>query len=377
MKREWNQFSVRFMIRKIGITFGVAIVLFVTQSISAAYERTVLTYEVTGRNFYNNNQTTNYRLNVIKYSKTGVIIDPNLKSVLCVHGFGDNSTIYEPLAKELINKGKARNVYILDLPGHGNSTVTQGSASLPKYASDLTLIHYSDALRALLSEMTVTEGKKIHTIVGHSLGGIVIQLVQNQLVTRGWGGNLLSSFGIENTILIASDIPSPLPWYPGDTDMSDPNSAKSLVWNFKVQKVVYFNVYPPEVVYGNFIDSPDDFFIGTKYSVNGVPVSGAPTASEIPLMNNLEPYPAGANVVGLDPSGETTESRPRLSITQNIWNGFNLKVVWLDKDPFFSQSELQGLAQYLKAGLSVITISDPEAVHGTPYSKPSLLVPLF
>lgn len=334
MKREWNQFSVRFMIRKIGITFGVAIVLFVTQSISAAYERTVLTYEVTGRNFYNNNQTTNYRLNVIKYSKTGVIIDPNLKSVLCVHGFGDNSTIYEPLAKELINKGKARNVYILDLPGHGNSTVTQGSASLPKYASDLTLIHYSDALRALLSEMTVTEGKKIHTIVGHSLGGIVIQLVQNQLVTRGWGGNLLSSFGIENTILIASDIPSPLPWYPGDTDMSDPNSAKSLVWNFKVQKVVYFNVYPPEVVYGNFIDSPDDFFIGTKYSVNGVPVSGAPTASEIPLMNNLEPYPAGANVVGLDPSGETTESRPRLSITQNIWNGFNLKVVWLDKDPF-------------------------------------------
>ncbi|EMO52570.1 alpha/beta fold hydrolase [Leptospira noguchii] len=377
MKREWNKFLIRFMIRKIGITFGVAIVLFVTQSISAAYERTVLTYDVIGRNFYNNSQTTNYRLNVIKYSKTGVIIDPNLKSVLCVHGFGDNSTIYEPLAKELINKGKARNVYILDLPGHGSSTVTKGSASLPKYASDLTLIHYSDALRALLSQMTVTESKKIHTIVGHSLGGIVIQLVQNQLVTRGWGGNLLSSFGIENTILIASDIPSPLPWYPGDTDMSDPNSAKSLVWNFKVQKVVYFNIDPPEVVYGNFIDSPDDFFIGTKYSVNGVPVSGAPTSNEIPLMNNLEPYPAGANVVGLDPSGETTESRPRLSITQNIWNGFNLKVVWLDKDPFFSQSELQGLAQYLKAGLDVITISDPEAVHGTPYSKPSLLVPLF
>ncbi|EKO60593.1 putative lysophospholipase [Leptospira kirschneri str. H2] len=377
MKRERNQSSVRFMIRRIGITFGIAIVLFVTQSISAAYERTVLTYDVIGRNFYNNSQTTNYRLNVIKYSKSGIIIDPNLKNVLCVHGFGDNSTIYEPLAKELINKGKARNVYILDLPGHGNSTVTQGSAPLPKYASDLTLTHYSDALRALLSQMTVTEGKKIHTIVGHSLGGIVIQIAQSQLVTRGWGGNLLSSFGIENTILIASDIPSPLPWYPGDTDMSDPNSAKSLVWNFKVQKVVYFNVYPPEVVYGNFIDSPDDFFIGTKYSVNGVPVSGAPTSSEIPLMNNLEPYPAGANVVGLDPSGETTESRPRLSIAQNIWNGFNLKVVWLDKDPFFSQSELQGLAQYLKAGLDVITISDPEAVHGTPYSKPSLLVPLF
>lgn len=98
---------------------------------------------------------------------------------MCVHGFGDNSTIYEPLAKELINKEKVRNVYILDLPGHGNSTVTQGSASLPKYASDFTLIHYSDALRVLLSQMTVTEGKKIQTIVGHSLGGIVIQIAQS------------------------------------------------------------------------------------------------------------------------------------------------------------------------------------------------------
>lgn len=159
MKREWNQSSVRFMIRRIGITFGVAIVLFVTQSISAAYERTVLTYEVIGRNFYKNNETTNYRLNVIKYSLVQISPNPNLKNVICIHGFGDNSTIYEPLAKELINKGKARNVYILDLPGHGNSTVTQGSASLPKYASDLTLTHYSDALRALLSQMTVTEVK--------------------------------------------------------------------------------------------------------------------------------------------------------------------------------------------------------------------------
>ncbi|TGM57053.1 alpha/beta fold hydrolase [Leptospira adleri] len=376
MKRRWDNFRIRFLFRKTGIAIFVTFALFVTQSVSAAYERTVLTYDVIGRNFYNG-QTTNYRLNVIKYKKTGIILDPKLKSVLCVHGFGDNSTIYEPLAKELINQSKAHTVYILDLPGHGESTVSQGSASSPKYVSDLTLIHYADALRALLSQMTVTEGKKIQTIVGHSLGGLVIQIIQNQFVTRGLGGNLLSSFGIETTILIASDIPSPLPWYPGDTDMSDPNSAKSLVWNFKIQKIVEFEPYPPVLAFGNFVQSPNDFFLGTKYSINGVPVSGAPTPSEIPLMNNLEPYPAGANVVGLDPSGETTESRPRLQISPNIWAGFNLKVVWLDKDPFFSHSELQGLAQYLKTGLDVITISDPEAVHGTPYSKPSLLVPLF
>ncbi|EMG21788.1 hypothetical protein LEP1GSC150_2958 [Leptospira interrogans serovar Copenhageni str. LT2050] len=49
----------------------------------------------------------------------------------------------------------------------------------------------------------------------------------------------------------------------------------------------------------------------------------------------------------------------------------------MDKDVFFSQSETQGLAQYLKEGLNAITISDPEATHNSPFSKPSLFLSLF
>lgn len=194
---------------------------------------------------------------------------------------------------------------------------------------------------------------------------------------RNEDSSLLDTFGIENTILIASDIPSALPWFGGDAPMSDPNSAKGFVWNFKTERVVETQPFPPQVITGLFVETPDDFYINTKFAVNGVPVTGAPTPAQLEIMTNLEPYKAAANIVGLDPSGQTTNAVSRLSVSPNIWNGFNLKVVWLEKGVFFNQSETQGLAQYLKTGLNAITISDPEAVHGAPFSKPSLFLSLF
>ncbi|ASV05632.1 hypothetical protein B2G47_05670 [Leptospira interrogans serovar Canicola] len=182
----------------------------------------------------------------------------------------------------------------------------------------------------------------------------------------------MSSFGIENTILFGSDIPSPLPWYGGDAPMSDPNSAKCFVWNFRILKILGSLPDPPYAEFGWFVKTPDDFYINTKYAVNGVTVTGAPTTEQLKTMSDLEPYVAAANIVGLDYTAQTTDAVPRISVAQNLWNGFNLKVVWMDKDIFYSQSETQGLAQYLKEGLNAITISDPEATHNSPFSKPSL-----
>ncbi|EMY78288.1 putative lysophospholipase [Leptospira weilii serovar Ranarum str. ICFT] len=381
MKIELGIRKVQNRFRRIGLTVCFLISLFGVNSISAAYTREILTYDLIGRGYYSF-YTTYYTINVVHYKRpSGGPIIVNPKSVLFVHGFGDNSTLFEPLAKELINQGKAHHVYIMDLPGHGASTVAPGTAAKPAYASDLTVFNYGDALRALLGRMTITENKKIQTIVGHSIGGLVIQTIQSRFQKAG--SSLLTAFGIENTILIASDIPAPLPWYGGDAPMCDPindiscGSAKSFVWNFRLLKILDSFPFPPYLVLGLFVQTPDDFYINTKFAVNGVPVTGAPTAAQLETMSNLEPYPAAANIVGLDPSGETTNAVPRLSVSQNIWNGFNLKVIWLDKDIFFSQSETQGLAEYLKAGLNAITISDAEAVHNSPFSKPSLFLSLF
>ncbi|EKR65752.1 MULTISPECIES: alpha/beta hydrolase [Leptospira] len=361
--------------RRIVLVVSFLVFLSGVNSISAAYEREILTYNLVGRGF-NVLETTYYKINVVHYRKpSGGPIIINGKTVLFVHGFGDNSAFFEPLAKELINQGKATHVYIMDLPGHGASTMTRGTAPAPANVSQLSVGNYGDALRALLNQMVGTEKRKITTIVGHSIGGLVIQMIQSRF--RDGGSSLLDAFGIENTILIASDIPSALPWFGADAPITDPNSAKGFVWSFKTEKVVETQPFPPQVITGFFVETPDDFYINTKFAVNGVPVTGAPTPAQLEVMSNLEPYTAAANIVGLDPSGQTTNAVSRLSVSPNIWNGFNLKVVWLDKGVFFNQSETEGLAQYLKAGSHAITVSDAEAVHGAPFSKPSLFLSLF
>ncbi|EMN01646.1 alpha/beta hydrolase domain protein [Leptospira noguchii str. 2007001578] len=266
----------------------------------------------------------------------------------------------------------------MDLPGHGGSTMTKGTAAYPSNISELSVQNYEEATRALLDAMpsTMIWPDLPTTIVGHSIGGLVVQLLQNKLKSQN--SSLFKRYSITSTILIASDIPYPLPWSGSDVTMDDPNynqSAKAFVWNFKVEKILSY--FP--LVTGLFVESPDDFFINTKYSVNGIPVTGPPPPAQVEVMNVLEPYHAAANIVGLDPSGQTQNAVPRIPIRNGIWSGEDLKVVWLDKDVFFTQKETQNLANYLNPGITgvMVTISDPEAVHGTPFSKPSLLVPLF
>ncbi|AKH79429.1 alpha/beta hydrolase [Leptospira interrogans] len=369
--------ELKLKIRSLWGILSVLFALVVTQSAFAiSYEKKILTYNVVGRNA--SNMTTNYKLNVIQYRNTSFIETLGAKNVLCVHGFGDTSTIFEPLAKQLILKGKANNVYILDLPGHGGSTMTKGTATYPSNVSELTVQNYEEATRALLDTMpsTMIWPDLPDTIVGHSIGGLVVQLLQNKL--KNQNSSLFKQYKITSTVLIASDIPYPLPWSGSDVTMGDPNynqSAKAFVWNFKVERILSSS----PLVIGLFVESPDDFFINTKYSVNGIPVTGAPTPAQVEVMNVLEPYRAAANIVGLDPSGQTQNAVPRIPVTRGIWSGENLKVVWLDKDVFFTKQETQNLANYLDPGQIgvMVTISDPEAVHGTPFSKPSLLIPLF
>ncbi|WP_246846846.1 alpha/beta hydrolase [Leptospira barantonii] len=329
----------------------------------------VLTYYIDGASSLAaddfNAPITKHIIRVNHYSSGATV---NRKGILCVHGFGDNSSIFAPLAQRLIATGKATDVYAVDLPGHGGSYLSTYPIFGPPVYGELSVWEYTDVMQELLYQMTQKEFKNINTIVGHSIGGLVVQLLQDRLVNES-SSSLRTSYGIENAVLIASDIPNPLPWAGGDLPADNPYSAKKLVIDFKATST--------NILIGNYVDTPDDYFIYSKYSVGGVPVSGAPSAANLPKVKNREPYASAANIVGLDPTARTNNAVPRISVRRNIWNGFNLKVVWLDKDPFFSQAESAGLADYLKAGLSLSVISDSEAVHGTPYSKPDLLLPLF
>lgn len=77
------------------------------------------------------------------------------RDVVLLHGWGQNIEMMKPLGDGISSE---YNIYIIDLPGHGNS-------SEPKFA--WRLIDYAEALNKMFKELKI----KKPVLVGHSFGG--------------------------------------------------------------------------------------------------------------------------------------------------------------------------------------------------------------
>jgi pimeloyl-ACP methyl ester carboxylesterase len=304
-----------------------------------------------------------YLVNVDSYTKKAPC-GAHARNVFMVHGFGDNARLFEPLAAALLDSGKACRVMAMDLPTHGASHVSPLAYFGPVIWGEIGVVDYAKVVDQVLGEIE-DAGYPIDTIVGHSTGGLIVQWIQQKYAKTHV--SLQSRFGIERTILIASDIPRALPWAAGDAPIAA-GLAKGLT-------VAFAQTAPDPIGTRVFLDY--NLYIALKFSAAGVPVPSAPDAAAALELNEPEPYAAAANIVGLDPTGDTQDDRPRLDIPPGLWSGYDLKVVWPDQDDFFVQSEDEALADYLKPGTHAIVVSDPEAVHAVQYAKPELLLPFF
>jgi pimeloyl-ACP methyl ester carboxylesterase len=283
------------------------------------------------------------------------------RTVVVVPGFGDSGKLFEPFAKALIDGGKAEQVFIIDMPSlSGPSTLSTSAAFGPRVLGETDVEEYVQIVGDVLSSLRAS-GTTATTLVGHSIGGLVIQRLQSDL--RLTGSDVLARYGTQNTVLISSDIPEELAW--GGAAFAGP-LVTSLTVDSRLPLI------------GKYVALSYDSFIQLKFTnFTGTVVEGAPTATQALELNKPEPFAAAANIVGLDPTGATTESRPRMSIPGGLWTGRNLKVVWLSQDGFFAPAEVQALANHLKPGLVAAAVDHPDAVHAAPYSSPELLVPLF
>jgi pimeloyl-ACP methyl ester carboxylesterase len=289
---------------------------------------------------------------------------PHGRDVFVVHGFGDNGGLFEPLAGALVESGKACRVLAIDLPAHGESTVSTDPAFGPRVVGELGVADYAAVVDDVLTEIEAAN-IPVDTIVGHSTGGLIVQRLQASYARTG--ASLRTKFGIERTILIASDLPRALTWATGDAPIQA-GLAKGLVVNLAQTSP------PPE---GTRVVLDYATYLALKFSVNGVPVASSPSLAIAASINDPEPYAAAANIVGLGPTGQTTNTVPRLSIPPNLWGAEPLTVIWPDKDAFFLHAEMDALANYLKPGTQAIVVSDAEAVHAIAYTKPALLLPYF
>lgn len=101
-------------------------------------------------------------------SKKNDEVKPAAKNYVLVHGAWQASYVWDAVKTKLINEGN--NVTVVELPGHGSD-----NTALPA----ITLNLYRDKVIDAISKIN---GKVI--LVGHSLGGMVISSVAEQIPTK-------------------------------------------------------------------------------------------------------------------------------------------------------------------------------------------------
>jgi pimeloyl-ACP methyl ester carboxylesterase len=133
------------------------------------------------------------------------------KTLLAVHGLGHTGKTFEPLVNELFKKSGADQigrVLALNFPGRNGSGLPSN-----KQFGDLTIEDFTAILLGVLDQLQ--KQIKIEGVVGHSMGGLIVQTAQNRLISAGT--SLQKKYGIENVYLLSPSIPNPLPWLFADS----------------------------------------------------------------------------------------------------------------------------------------------------------------
>ena len=128
------------------------------------------------------------------------------KALLAVHGLAHTGATFELLANELFKKtgnDKIDRVLAFNFPGRNGSGLPSNLLF-----GNLTVEDYTAVLLGVLDQLA--KQIKIESILGHSMGGLIVQTAQNSL---GFAGtSLQKEYGIQNVYLLAPAIPSPLRW---------------------------------------------------------------------------------------------------------------------------------------------------------------------
>ncbi len=134
------------------------------------------------------------------------------RTFFAIHGYVHSAATWEPFAEALFDNPTgfpACRVVAIDLPGHGHSAVPAG---LPY--SELSLQDYVTAIQSAL-EALPARGLRPRSLIGHSQGALLIQMLQQRLVDAGT--SLRRSFGVVKTHLLAPTSPEGVPWQFVDT----------------------------------------------------------------------------------------------------------------------------------------------------------------
>lgn len=306
--------------------------------------------------------TAQIRANATASIKTEILTNPNLPSggrtILIHHGLAHSGNAVKPLAQKIFAdatlSAKVSNIVIINLPGRNGSPLPQGVLF-----GDLSMVDYASIFLSVLDGLN-NQNIHVDSIVGHSMGAVVVELAQNKLLAQG--KDLKTDYGIENVVLMAPSIPREIPWLISDSQLSTILALPNIRFSFSM---------------GTFVDIPTLLWQNLWFTTR-LYVIYSPTTPSIFDIQNLgyiskEAYQASAEVIGV-----LGYQRP--SVGSGIFNvnkGINFRLVAFSEDRNASTSEERNLYRHVTNDPNdqrYTIVTRPDAVHDMLISSPQGLI---
>ncbi len=272
-------------------------------------------------------------------------------TVLTVHGLTETAAAWGPLTEAIFVDRRlgrrVRRVIAIDLPGHGDSPIPVGLPGGVLFG-DLTI---DDNVSVLIQSIRTLRrlGLRPSAIIGHSMGGLVIQGAQGALLERG---SSLSKLGIRRALLLA-----PVP--AGGQQFTQPPPAD----------LTPFLLFDPAL--GSFLQFTPEAapFAGGFTRPDGTLAAGTPTVEAIAAFNGPEP------LMTLLQLTDQLPELPRPSVAEGgfaLRHGTLLSVVAFSQDVLVNPDDLDDLYDFLigRRGFLFRRVDTPEAVHSMFISDP-------
>ena len=127
---------------------------------------------------------------------------PNASTILALHGFTETADTWGPLKDAIFAHPKlgsrVERIIALDLPGRESSPAPVG---LPGgLFQDLIIENYAGVIIQVIDGLAQA-GLGVDVVLGHSMGGLEIQSVQEQLLAQG---SSLAQHGVSKAVLLAA-----------------------------------------------------------------------------------------------------------------------------------------------------------------------------